>query len=498
MYLILSALPVLAVIVAMLAGVRSLYAALLGIVMALLAMVLAFPVSSTELLHALRNWLPILVEVLLIVGGGLLLSQALQVSGAQKALAHWLQGQSGQGVGAVLLVVHGITPFAESLTGFGIGITIGIPLLLHSGLSVRKVAVIGLLGLCAVPWGSMGPGTLIAASMAGLSPDALGLASAMVSVIPFVITGVAAAWLASAPGQRLSAVLQGFVSGLVLTLAVTAMNALVGMAPAGALGSLMVIALYLLRGRWARRVRIAKLQRSSDGAMAGSAEPEAGASNEQGEELSGLGGLGRRALAAYGVLLLGVLLARFLVRWWQLPPLFNALASPALWLLVATAFFARGLPAPAVLAQAAKSWRQVAPVTGMFIVLGVLMAVSGMAAQLAQTLAQGGSAYLLAAPFVGALGGFVTGSNTGANAMFAATQAEIAQVLQVGVLPFMAVHNVSASLLLMASPGKIEMACHLASVENLPQRRWVQVQVLLIDLLAISLMALLNVALAWR
>ena len=92
----------------------------------------------------------------------------------------------------------------------------------------------------------------------------------------------------------------------------------------------------------------------------------------------------------------------------------------------------------------------------------------------------------------------MTGSNTGANAMFAATQAEIAQVLQVGVLPFMAVHNVSASLLLMASPGKIEMACHLASVENLPQRRWVQVQVLLIDLLAISLMALLNVALAWR
>ena len=495
MYLILSALPVLAVIVAMLAGVRSLYAALLGIVMALLAMVLAFPVSSAELLHALRNWLPILVEVLLIVGGGLLLSQALQVSGAQKALAHWLQGQSGQGVSAVLLVVHGITPFAESLTGFGIGITIGIPLLLHGGLPVRKVAVIGLLGLCAVPWGSMGPGTLIAASMAGLSPDALGLASAMVSVIPFVITGVAAAWLAGAPGQRLSAVLQGFVSGLVLTLAVTAMNALVGMAPAGALGSLIVIALYLLRGRWARRVRIVKLQRSSDGAMAGSAEPEADESNEQGEEL---GRLGRRALAAYGVLLLGVLLARFLVRWWQLPPLFNALASPALWLLVATAFFARGLPAPAVLAQAAKSWRQVAPVTGMFIVLGVLMAVSGMAAQLAQTLAQGGSAYLLAAPFVGALGGFVTGSNTGANAMFAATQAEIAQVLQVGVLPFMAVHNVSASLLLMASPGKIEMACHLASVENLPQRRWVQVQVLLIDLLAVSLMALLNVALAWR
>lgn len=54
--------------------------------------------------------------------------------------------------------------------------TIGIPLLAHFGLSPRKVAVVGLLGLCAVPWGSMGPGTLIAASMSGFSFHDLGVA----------------------------------------------------------------------------------------------------------------------------------------------------------------------------------------------------------------------------------------------------------------------------------------------------------------------------------
>ena len=134
--------------------------------------------------------------------------------------------------------------------------------------------------------------------------------------------------------------------------------------------------------------------------------------------------------------------------------------------------------------------------TGLFIVLGVVMAVSGMAAQLAHALAQGGSAYVFAAPFVGALGGFVTGSNTGANAMFAATQAEIAQALGVAVLPFMAVHNVSAALLLMASPGKVEMACQLVPGEVQAQRPWVQSTVLLITLLAVLLMAVLNVVLS--
>ena len=70
--------------------------------------------------------------------------------------------------------------------------TIGIPLLAHFGLSPRKVAVVGLLGLCAVPWGSMGPGTLIAASMSGFSFHDLGMASAVINVVPFAVTGVVA------------------------------------------------------------------------------------------------------------------------------------------------------------------------------------------------------------------------------------------------------------------------------------------------------------------
>ncbi|QNP49617.1 L-lactate permease [Diaphorobacter aerolatus] len=464
MTLFLSALPVLAVIIALLLGMRSLHAAIAGVLLSVLAIALAFPLSADAAWRAAAQWLPVLVEVLMIVGGGLLLSEVLREAGAQKALAQWILGQTGNGAAAVLLVVHGVTPFAESLTGFGIGITIGIPLLVHCGLSARKVAVIGLLGLCAVPWGSMGPGTLIAATMAGLSLDALGLASAYVSVIPFVVTGVVAAWLASPVGERAAGVWLGVVSGLLLTLAVSFFNATVGTAPAGALGALAMIALHLWRGR--RKAHAAALPP--------------------------LAPVGQRALAAYGVLLAGVLIVGLAGRWLHLPPQWHVLASPALWLFIAALYFSRAMPPAASLRTAFRSWTQVAPVTGLFIAMGVLMAVSGMATQLAHALAAGGRWYLFAAPFVGALGGFVTGSNTGANAMFAATQAEIAQALNVQVLPFMAVHNVSAALLLMASPGKIEMACHLAPAQAVLHRRWIQVMVLAIDLFAVTLMAMIN------
>lgn len=460
----LCALPILSVLMALALGVRSLYAALIGIATAVLAMVFAFPVAQEAIGPALWDWLPVLVEVLAIIAGGLLLSEVLRHAGAQAALAAWIRRRAGQGVGAVLLVVHGITPFAESLTGFGIGVTIAIPLLAHFGLSARKVAVIGLLGLCAVPWGSMGPGTLIAATMSDLSFHELGVVSAVISIVPFTVTGMVAAWLASSAGSRIGAVLQGAVSGLVLTVSVTIVNMLFGTPPAGALGALVVIAIYLLR-------------------------------KGEGSDKPRLGSIERKALRSYAILLGGVLVAGWLVRTGMLPESLRHAASPAFWLFVAAFWFAGGLPDKQPLGRAWSAWLQVAPVTGVFIVLGVLMATSGMAAFLAEAMAGAGAAYLVAAPFVGALGGFVTGSNSGANAMFATTQAEIARSLGVNVLWFMAVHNVAASFLLMASPGKVELAVQLSPQGAARSRAGVQMTVLGVAFAVVALLAALNLLL---
>ncbi|MDO4723607.1 MAG: L-lactate permease, partial [Comamonadaceae bacterium] len=158
------------------------------------------------------------------------------------------------------------------------------------------------------------------------------------------------------------------------------------------------------------------------------------------------------------------------------------------------------LPAPqwrGLQAGVLRSWVLVAAVALCYILLGLVMALSGMAARLAQALAGLGSGYALAAPFVGALGGFVTGSNTGANAMLADTQARIALQMGLPLLPFMAAHNVSAALLLMASPAKVEMAVQLCPPQAASQRAWVQRMVLLAALPSVLVLALFCVALLW-
>lgn len=455
----LAASPVFSAILALGLGIRSLHAALLGVLAAVIAAIIAFPLGSAEIGVALIKWLPLVLEVVLIVGGGLLMSEVLRHAGAQAALANWIKGRTGTGVAAVLLVVHGITPFAESVTGFGIGVTIGIPLLVFMGLAPRHAALIGLLGLCAVPWGSMGPGTMIAASLAGLRFDELGVASAVLSLLPFAINGGVAAWLVSTPEERPRALLLALGSALLLSTAVALSNLAFGTAPAGALGSVAIICLHLLRG--------------------------AG----RGESLLPIG---RRALKAYGVLLGGVLLAGSVMRFGGLSETWHYLASPALWLFVAALWFCAGRPPAEPMARAWKSWLQVAPVTALFIVMGIVMAVSGTAAFLARLLAEMGSGYLAIAPFVGALGGFVTGSSSGSNAMFAATQAEIARTLGTNLLLFMATHNVAAAISILASPGKIEMALQLAG-DTGPQRRWVQRLAIIVVVCSASLMALVNV-----
>lgn len=87
----------------------------------------------------------------------------------------------------------------------------------------------------------------------------------------------------------------------------------------------------------------------------------------------------------------------------------------------------------------------VGPATALFPLLGAVMVGSGMSGQIAVTLAGLGGAHLFLIPVLGGVGGFITGSNSGANAMFAGPQAQAAQALGASVVPAAAAQNVSAS-----------------------------------------------------
>jgi lactate permease len=79
--------------------------------------------------------------------------------------------------------------------------------------------------------------------------------------------------------------------------------------------------------------------------------------------------------------------------------------------------------------------------------------------------------------------------------MFATTQAAIARSLGISVLWFMATHNVAAAFLMMASPGKIEMAIQLTHADAAEHRRWIQRTVLAVALAVVIGLGLLNVLL---
>ena len=65
----------------------------------------------------------------------------------------------------------------------------------------------------------------------------------------------------------------------------------------------------------------------------------------------------------------------------------------------------------------------------------------------------------------GGFAGFISGSNTGANSMLSATQAQAALAMGSSVLQLVAVSNVTASMATMLAPSRILLAYEMAALD---------------------------------
>src|SRR5699024_7074420 len=104
----------------------------------------AAPVQS--LVSACNDTFWTLIKFLAIIGGGVLLSGVMDRTGAQRRLAGWLSAD-GPTVASAMLMTHGVVPFLETVTGFGVSVLIGLPLLLSFGFTPYRAALLTLLGL---------------------------------------------------------------------------------------------------------------------------------------------------------------------------------------------------------------------------------------------------------------------------------------------------------------------------------------------------------------
>ena len=405
------------------AGVAALVAALAG--------ALTWPgLDSSGLPGAFVEGLGTSGTVLYVLFGGLLLYNLLSAGGAIEGISRYLGRLEPEKEALAAGVVVGVAPFFESVTGFGVAVVISAPILLAAGFTPLRAAVLSSWGQCAVPWGALGVGTVIGADLSGMTFEALSNWSAVLSLPLFpVYAGAAVALAGGRSGMRrrgMEALGLGLLAGIGTLLA----SAYTVPELSGATGGLAATVAFLGL-RWPRL-------RELDVPV--------------------------RALLPYAFLLVLLLAANGvgIVRTFAegLGPLF---VGPGLPLLLSCAFAAAlfGLVGPALSAALLETFRQWLPTAGAvltYVLAGQVVASSGAAALLASGATAFGSLYVSGAPALGALGGWLTGSNAASNALFMPLQVEAARGLGLSESLIAAIQNVSGSHASLLAPQRVVLA----------------------------------------
>lgn len=414
------------------AGVATLAVAVVG--------ALVWPaLSSQGLPEALWGGVATSGKVLYVLFGGLLLYNVLAAAGAVEKVSRFLGQLEPEQDALAMLVVVGVAPFFESVTGFGVGVVISAPILLAAGFTPLRAATLASWGQCAVPWGALGVGTVIGADLAGLTFKQLSDVSAWMNLPLFPVYALAALGLAGGwSGIRrrgTEAVYLGLVAGVVTLL--TSLYLVPELS--GAAGGLAVSAVFLtIRLKRLREVRIPV-----------------------------------RELAPYGILL-GLLAA---ANGWgpartmfaNLGPIF---AGPGPWLLTSSAFAALlfgpgNESARGTLQRTLRQWASAAGAVVTFVLAGQVVASSGAAAMLAGGAAGAlGTLYPALSPLTGALGGAITGSNAASNALFMPFQVEAAHTLAVSEPVLAGIQNVAGSHASLLAPQRIVLAATATGLLN--------------------------------
>lgn len=395
--------PLLLVLLALMVLRRPpLQAALAGCSLALLlwACGAAQPMQAPALAAAALDTAVLLAITASVIVPGLVFVILIEGLGINQVLSQSLQSLALPRPHQVLLVVLGLGPMLESLTGFGVSMVATIPLLL--ALFERQVALrLAILGMGIMPWGTLGLATVVGAPLAGLPAERLATDTVFTSAPVFLAIATLSLWWTKARDAR--AWLALALCCLLFLAVLAALSRFTGPEMAG-VGAGLAVMVVLLAPSWAQR--------------------------------PGSGGAGLRAAMPYLVLIGCVLLLKGGVLLTQADGLWQVaghavvwkpLTSPGLALAAASMGIAwrhPGLLRPPAgrpaLGQAlrARATRPLLTIAG-FLALSQIMVKGGFLDALTQAL----SALSLAAagPVVAALGalsGYLTGSTLGGNAIF--------------------------------------------------------------------------------
>ncbi|WP_420404550.1 L-lactate permease [Nisaea sp.] len=412
-----------------------------------------FALPWDGILAAIIDGLLTTATVAYVLLGGVTLYWVLRTGGALERLGKAAAEAIPDPAQRVLVLVLGVSVFFESATGFGVGIIVTVPLLIALGYSPVRAALMALVGQCAVPWGALAIGTVLGADLSDLSVSETAL-EAVWLCLPFILLCAFATlhFAEESLGPPAHLIAAAGYSALLAAL-LWAGSAWVSVELAGCIAGLGVTLAGLLIARLRTGTRA-----DSDG-------------------------LATAALPLF--VLMGTLSLTRLVpeieRWTsntlllEIPSHHFSLSlvhHPGFWMLLAAATGIACLRIPAnevriLLPNALRQWMTASLSVAGFICFGHVMLHAGMTDNLAETVAAGaGAAYLFAVPGVGALGGFLTASNAGSNAIFMAFQSTVATRLGLDPVLVAAAQNAAGANITLASPGRIVLAAAVSGLSG--------------------------------
>jgi lactate permease len=425
-------LPVLAVLVVLLVLKAPVWAsALVGLAAALAGADGSVPV----------RWdagLALVLSAAMVVVPGLTLNGILEARGVHHRLAGWVHGIRLSAPWKTCLIVLGLGPALESLTGFGVSLLATVPVLL--ALSPPATAVRqAVLGMAVVPWGALALPTAVGAALSGATPAALGTRTALLYLVLMPVVGGLATFLGRDGAPVLRRTWPGVLCGAAQAALLLAASAAGITSLAGVVAGAAVAGGILLPGLLRRAVPALPL---------GAVAPYAAV-------------LGT-VVAVRLLLLLGAPVdVRLPVGAAGVAPLL----SPGLALFVACALFVRTGSARSAARSAASSWRTVCALGG-FILMAQVMTASGAVETVAAGVATAGLPVVAwLSPVMALASGFLTGSATSGNALMMATQASLGELSGTGALA-PSVQNAGAGIAMLASLPTASLVLGIAGLSG--------------------------------
>ncbi|MFP4343491.1 MAG: L-lactate permease [Anaerolineales bacterium] len=476
---------------------KSSRAGLAAWIAALIVAVLRFGVGGRILWWAHVRALFLALYVLYIIWGALLFYRVTEAAGVLDAMGTLMHRMAPTQAAQVLLLAWGLTSFFQGVGGFGVPVAIVAPMMVGLGFSMAQAVVIPSLGdTWAVSFGSLGSAFNALAATTGVSEPLLATWSALHMGLLCLVMGLFALWAA----DGWATVREGWLPLLLMGVAMAGMQFVTAhyglpniAAMVGALAGLLVGSIWaLLRFPEGRSVLH---------------EPV----------------LLTRALLPYGLLLALILVARLIVplqvllravvlqvpipglvtgRGWVIEPetaraisVFGHTGALLIYASLITYGWARyagyieGGHKREILRKVLRSGLSSTLTILSMVAVASIMDYAGMLQLLSELMAgAAGRLFPLVSPFIGALGGFVTGSNSNSNVLFGVLQRNVAETLHYVVPLILGAQNAGAAVGATFSPSKILVGCSTVDLDNCEA-------IIMQQLLGYTLLALIILAL---